>query len=95
MERWSVRCTWKNWKRYKAAPGKFEVERFAFTAQEWLLNLLTWSVVLPRTLPVLLRDHPYATHGSPQEASNSLIILSKYFLRIKYAEGIGKNCNAK
>ena len=37
-----------------AAPGKFEAERFAFTAQEWLRNLLTWLVVLPRTLRILL-----------------------------------------
>jgi hypothetical protein len=37
-----------------AAPGKFEAERFASMAQEWLLNLLTWSVVLPRTLRILL-----------------------------------------
>ena len=37
-----------------AAPGKFEAERFASTAQEWLLHLLTWSGVLPRTLRILL-----------------------------------------
>ena len=37
-----------------AAPGKFEAERFISTAQEWLLNLLTWSVILPRTLRILL-----------------------------------------
>ena len=39
----------------RAAPGKFEAEKFASTAQEWLLNPLTRSVVLPRTLRILLK----------------------------------------
>jgi len=36
------------------APGKFEAERFPSMAQEWPLTLLPWSVVLPRTLWILL-----------------------------------------
>jgi hypothetical protein len=50
---------------YVAAPGKCEAERFASTAQEWPLNLLTWPAVLPRTLRILLvgvavaRFHPH------------------------------------
>src|SRR6266853_2518175 len=37
-----------------AAPGKFEAERFPSMAQEWPLTLLPWSVVLPRSLRILL-----------------------------------------
>src|SRR5215472_16013415 len=37
-----------------AAPGKFEAQRLAATAQKRLLKLLTWSTVLPRTLRILL-----------------------------------------
>ena len=40
----------------RAAPSKFEAERFAFTAQAWLRHLLTWSVVRPRTWRILLAN---------------------------------------
>src|SRR5215510_15150648 len=68
MDRWFVHCIWRNLKRYKAAPDKFEVERCPSTAQEWLLKLLTWAFILPRTLLdsarvcAQHRDRPYATH---------------------------------
>jgi tetratricopeptide (TPR) repeat protein len=39
---------------HKAAPGKFEAERFASKAQKCPINLFTWSAIPPRTSRVLL-----------------------------------------
>ena len=39
----------------KASVPQCEAERLVSTAQEWLLNLLTWSVVLSQTLRIRLR----------------------------------------
>src|SRR5215831_12387865 len=83
-----ARCSWRiKSDRFMRSTGSgFRLELRGIC----LLNLLTWSAVLPQTLLILLRDHPHATYRSPQEVSNPLILLTEYFLRIKYAERLEK-----